>query len=308
MIVPVGTKVLSKSVIAGTHHAYPEGTLAVIVETPQDASHAYRVRLSDGFETSLTRAQFVLLRTHQEEGLREGMGALEDHELTTSVIYRCLVGSRAYGLDTETSDYDTRGIYLPPAERHWSLYGVPEQLENRETDEVYWELQKFLLLALKANPNILEVLHSPEVLDVTPLAEELLAMRTRFLSKLVYQTYNGYVMSQFKKLTSRRERGLEPKWKHAMHLIRLLLAGITALEEHVVPVRVDEAHRSKLMSIRVGEMPFEYVDKWRLELHRRFENAFRSTTLPQRPDYEAAGDFLIRARRFAAEVGDETAE
>ena len=127
-------------------------------------------------------------------------------------------------------------------------------------------------------------------------------MRSRFLSKLVYQTYNGYVMSQFKKLTSRRERGLEPKWKHAMHLIRLLLAGITALEDHVVPVRVDEAHRSGLMSIRMGDMPFEQVDQWRLELHRRFESAFRSTTLPDRPDYETANDFLIRARRAATEV------
>jgi uncharacterized protein len=41
---------------------------------------------------------------------------------------------------------------------HWSLYGVPEQLENDATQEVYWELQKFLLLSLKANPNVLECL------------------------------------------------------------------------------------------------------------------------------------------------------
>ena len=303
MILPVGTKIVSKGPIAGTLHAYPEGTLAVIVETPVDASHSYRVRLSDGFETNLTRGQFVLLRTLQDEGVGKGDSALADHELSNSVIYRCLVGSRAYGLDTEVSDVDTRGIYLAPAERHWSLYGVPEQLENTETDEVYWELQKLLVLALKANPNILEVLHSPEVLHVTPLAEELLAMRSRFLSKLVFQTYNGYVMSQFVKLTRRRERGMEPKWKHAMHLIRLLLSGITALREHVVPVRVDDSHREKLMSIRAGEMPFEQVDLWRLELHRRFEDAFRATSLPNRPDYEAANMFLIKARRAALEGG-----
>lgn len=301
MILPVGTKIVSKGPIAGTLHAYPEGTLAVIVETPVDASHSYRVRLSDGFETNLSRAQFVLLRTLQEEGIGKGQAALADHELSRSVIYRCLVGSRAYGLETEASDVDTRGIYLAPAERHWSLYGVPEQLENAETDEVYWELQKFLVLALKANPNILEVLHSPEVLHVTPLAEELLAMRSRFLSKLLFQTYNGYVMSQFRRLMHRRERGLEPKWKHAMHLIRLLLSGITALQEHVVPVRVDESHRQRLMSIRAGEMPFEQVDHWRLELHRRFEDAFRATSLPDRPDYEAANTFLIKARRAALE-------
>ena len=39
--------------------------------------------------------------------------------------------------------------------------GVPGQLENLETEECYWELEKFLVLALKANPNILECLYTP---------------------------------------------------------------------------------------------------------------------------------------------------
>ena len=34
----------------------------------------------------------------------------------------------------------------------------------------------------------------------TPLAQELLDMKELFMSRLVYQTYNGYVMSQFKKI------------------------------------------------------------------------------------------------------------
>nr|MBA3969907.1 nucleotidyltransferase domain-containing protein [Gemmatimonadota bacterium] len=75
------------------------------------------------------------------------------------------------------------------------LYGVPQQLENDATEEAYCEQQKFLTLALKANPNILECLYSPHVEHATPLAEELLVMRSGFLSKLVYQTYNGYVLS-----------------------------------------------------------------------------------------------------------------
>jgi hypothetical protein len=89
---------------------------------------------------------------------------------------------------------------LPPATLHWSLRGIPEQLDNKQTEECYWEIQKFLTLALKANPTILECLYTPLVETATPLAEELLSMRECFLSQLVYQTYNGYVMSQFKKL------------------------------------------------------------------------------------------------------------
>src|SRR6185503_351047 len=147
---------------------------------------------------------------------------------------RCIVSSQAFGLRDDDSDMDRRGVYLPPAELHWSLYGVPEQISPNQTGpgvdtaETYWELQKFLVMALKANPNILECLHTPLVEHATPLAQELLAARQRFLSKLIYQTYNGYVMSQFKKLEQDlRARG-EIKWKHAMHLMRLLLSGITA--------------------------------------------------------------------------------
>ena len=53
------------------------------------------------------------------------------------VIYRCVIGSQAFGLAGEESDIDRRGIYLPPADLHWSLYGVPDQLENEDTQEAY---------------------------------------------------------------------------------------------------------------------------------------------------------------------------
>jgi len=258
--------------------------------------HSYRIRLPGGEVIRLRRGEIAVLKHYQREGMAPAADPMAEYDLYRYVIYRCVVGSRAYGLDREDSDFDRRGVYLPPAHMQWSLYGVPEQLENAETDECYWELQKFLTLALKANPNVLEVLYSPMVEHATPLGRELLDMRQAFLSKLVYQTYNGYVMSQFSKLErSVHSRG-EIKWKHAMHLIRLLLSGITVLREGLVPVRVDE-HRDMLLAVRDGRMPWEDVDAWRLELHRRFDAAFTATALPDRPDYEAANAFLVRARR-----------
>jgi uncharacterized protein len=216
------------------------------------------------------------------------------------VIYRCVVGSRAFGLDDDASDTDLRGIYLPPANLHWSLYGVPEQLEQNETQECYWELQKFIVLALKANPNILECLYTPLVELATPLAEELLALRTIFLSQLVYQTYNGYALSQCKKLEQDLRNHGQLRWKHAMHLIRLLLSGITLLKEGFVPVNM-EAHRPQLLAIKHEQMDWEAVNDWRLRLHQDFDRAFATTPLPERPDYAKANDFLIRARRSRVE-------
>ena len=102
---------------------------------------------------------------------------------------------------------------------------------------------------------------------VTPLGEELLAMRECFLSQMIYQTFSGYAMSQFKKIEQdRRTRG-EVRWKHVMHLLRLLLSGGGALREGRVPVRV-EADRERLLAVKRGELSWEDVEAWRLELHR----------------------------------------
>lgn len=296
LIVPVGTQIVARLEIksAPGELLCPVGAVGVIVKAPTDHSHSYRVQFANGIEAPLRRNEFTIRKQHTSAAATH-----EESDLYPFVIYRVIVGSRAYGLETEASDTDRRGIYLPPAALQWSLYDVPEQLENKETEECYWELRKFLLLALKANPNILECLYSPLIETITPLAQELLAMRESFLSKLVYQTYNGYVMSQFKKLEQDlRARGAI-KWKHAMHLIRLLLSGVTVLKEGFVPVRVDE-HRDELLAIRRGELDWDEVNARRLALHQEFDAALALTKLPERPNYEQANAFLLRARREMA--------
>ena len=115
---------------------------------------------------------------------------------------------------------------------------------------------------------------------------------------MVYQTFNGYVMSQFKKMQADIRNHGTVKWKHVMHLIRLLLSGIGALRDGSVPVKVD-THRDRLLAIRRGEVPWDDVESWRLGLHQEFNAAFETTNLPERPDYERANAFLISARRRA---------
>jgi uncharacterized protein len=84
-----------------------------------------------------------------------------------------------------------------------------------------------------------------------------------------------------------------------MHLIRLLLSGVTVLREGFVPLHVEQ-YREKLLAIRRGEAPWEEVSAWRLELHKLFEEAYATTSLPEAPDYERVNAFLVRARRSMA--------
>ncbi len=284
LVIPIGTKVIIRR----------DRRVGVVAHSPDAPEHTYRVCFPDGAEGSFHRAALTIFRQEQA-AIPDG---IENAELHRFVQYRCIVGSQAYGLAHAESDVDRRGFYLPPADLQWSLAGVPEQLESA-SEEVYWELEKFLRLALKANPNALECLYSPLVEHATPLAAELLAIRHIFLSRYVHRTYNAYVLSQFKKLEQDLRNQGQFRWKHVMHLIRLLLSGVTVLREGFVPLRVDR-YRDRLLAIRRGEVPWAEVEQWRLTLHRELDEALSSTELPEHPDYGRANEFLVNARRFAA--------
>jgi predicted nucleotidyltransferase len=297
--ISAGTQVVALVEIRGPNQSlvHPRGAVGVVTRTPTGTDCHFLVRFPDGFEKSLTREQLEVLRHFKDRLHGQGSGQ-SSFELEAVIIYRCVMGSQAYGLETDESDVDRRGIYIAPAELQWSLFGAPEQFEDNAAQAVYWELQKFLIMALRANPNILECLYSPLVEKTTPLAQELLAMRQRFLSQMIFQTFNGYALSQFKKIEQDLRNQGEVRWKHAMHLLRLLITGAATLREERVPVRV-ESHRDRLLAVKAGAVPWREVNDWRGELHKDFERALSETKLPERPDYEKANEFLLKARREA---------
>jgi len=270
------------------------GTVGVVVNCPPHNGLPYLVRFADESELEIPFDQLTLRRQEIENILKD----VDQEDFTPYIIYRCKVGSKAFGLDNEQSDDDLRGIFLPPANRHWSLYKRPEQIEikTERDDEVYWELEKFLKLALKANPNILETLWTPIVLHCNAIGEKIRINRKAFLSKHLYKTYSGYVLSQFRRMKNSFEKTGKYKNKHAMHLVRLLYSGIEAMKTGEIVVNVSE-HRDQLLKIRNGEFSFEEIRQCALELDRSFQKAFEQTDLPEQPDFELVDRMLIEARR-----------
>ena len=295
-IIPPGTQVVLRYArrVPGTDDEKPAGTVAEVIESPDSNERSYLVRFLDGTEFRLKFGELLVRRGDHSVEATSTAGP----DVSAHVIYRVMVGSRAFGLSTESSDEDRRGVYLPPADWQWSLTKPPEQVESFApgVEEVDWEIEKFLRLALQANRNILETLWSPVVLFMDETGTELRAMRSCFLSRHLYRTYSGYVLSQFRLMKKGYDADGHFKPKHAMHLIRLLHSGIHALTEGEIRVDVAE-HRAELLAIRRGEVPFDEVQKRALELDRLFQEAFARTTLPEKPDTERANRFLIQARR-----------
>jgi hypothetical protein len=294
-IIPVGTQVVLKAAkgVPGNDRELPAGSVAVVLEAPANNSRPYLVRLLDGTQLRVKFGELAVRRREVAEEL-----VTPGADVTPYVIYRVAVGSRAFGLSTEESDEDRRGVYLPPAEWHWSLFKPPEQVESAAggVEEVDWELEKFVRLALQANPNILETLWSPVVLHADETGRELRAIRQAFLSRHLFTTYSGYVLSQFRLMQRGYERNGAFKAKHAMHLVRLLYSGIHAVRTGDILVDVGE-HRNELLAIRRGEWAFEDVRRRALALNDEFQAAAAASSLPERPDYDRVNRFLIAARR-----------
>ena len=298
-VIPAGSQVVlqtTKSFESDSETFFKKpGSVGVVIKCPPQNDAAYTIQFPDG---AIVEAFFGELALRRQEIDNLLAAPANPEQLKPFVIYRCQVGSKAFGLSSESSDDDIRGIFLPPAEQHWSLYEVPQQLEfnDGQLDEVYWELEKFLRLALKANPNILETLWTPMVLEASPIAQRLREMRAVFLSKHIYKTYSGYAISQFRRMKNSFDKKGSFKTKHAMHLVRLLHSGIGALQTGEIMVDVSE-FRSELLAIRNAQYSFEEVEQMATELNKRFADAFEETRLPEQPDFDAVDRFLIEARR-----------
>ncbi len=264
----------------------------------------YVVRLVDDRTVVVDREQVTLFRSYQRE---VGIGAELGPEAVARLvqkhsIYVAVVGSRAFGLATGDSDTDTRGVYVAPTPAFWSLTKPPMHIDGPGPEQFSWEVERFCELALKANPNLLEVLHSPLVVECTPLGEELLGLRPAFLSRLAYQTYSGYVLSQFKKLEADFRRSGAPKWKHAMHLLRLLLSAQELLGTGRLVIDAGR-HRERLLAVRRGESSWDDVERWRHELHAGIDDALARSPLPAVPDVERVDRWLQSVRRRGVTPG-----
>ncbi|MFJ9246281.1 DNA polymerase beta superfamily protein [Streptomyces sp. NPDC101776] len=218
-------------------------------------------------------------------------------------IYACVMGSRAFGLATDASDTDRRGVFLAPTPLFWRFEKPPTHVEGPAEEQFSWELERFCELALRANPNILECLHSPLVEHIDDTGRELLALRGAFLSRRVHETFTRYALGQRKKLEADLRTHGAPRWKHAMHLLRLLTSARDLLRTGTLTLDVGD-RRAALLSVKRGEVPWPEVELWMTRLATETDEAATHTPLPAEPDRRRVEDFLIRVRRASALQAD----
>ncbi|AYB30407.1 DNA polymerase beta superfamily protein [Chryseolinea soli] len=128
---------------------------------------------------------------------------------SSSILFKCISGSQAYGLALPHSDTDIKGVFVLPKEEFYGLT-YTDQINNATNDEMYYEIWKFVDLLLKNNPNILELLNTPAdcILYRHPSMD--LIRPEFFLSRLCNQTFGQYAYAQIKKARGLNKKILNP--------------------------------------------------------------------------------------------------
>jgi predicted nucleotidyltransferase len=225
-----------------------------------------------------------------------GHGLVREH-----TVYACVMGSRAFSLATGGGDIDRRGVFVAPAPLFWRFDKPPTHVSGPRDEEFSWEIERFCTLALRATPNLLECLHSPLVEHLDATGRELLHLRDAFLSRRVDASFRGYAAQQMGRLEADlRSRG-EPRWKHAMHLLRLLASCRDLLRTGALTIDVGD-QRETLLAVRRGELSWEEVRGRVRRLHEETDAALARTPLPAEPDRARVEDFLVRVRRASAQA------
>jgi len=149
---------------------------------------------------------------------------MDRHQVEARAILLSKVGSHSYGINTDGSDEDYKGIFVATKEYYLGLRNIEQKDRGWEEDSrcfpilngvkdlVFYELRKYLKLAKDANPNILELLfESPEFYEyIHPIGQKLLDNRDLFLSKKIRYSYSGYAYAQIRKIKSHRKWLLDP--------------------------------------------------------------------------------------------------
>lgn len=144
---------------------------------------------------------------------------LNDKSYQLNPIFKSVTGSRLYGTQYEkgenpldpdyVSDYDYRGLFSVNTEAFISLT-LPQfdtiQIANEE-DMEYYELRKFILLSLKNNPNIMDILFAPKeaILLQSSEMKDILDNRKEFLSIKAEGSFSGYAMSQLVRMKNHKK-------------------------------------------------------------------------------------------------------
>ncbi len=235
-----------------------------------------------------------------------------------NLVLKVLAGSRAYGLEVEGSDWDYHGVFVTPTSELLSVGPRPRESVWKEGDEDFqsWEIGRFLHLATKCNPTVLETFVAPVRSVSIPIGHELRELFPHVLNrKRVYDAFLGYAHNQRVKLFGKPDdpTAAQPSdraWKFATQYLRVLIQGERLLwtGELVLDMRdpgydtdavtlVRSPTQRLLMEVKAGAHTMGGVIDAAARLEKDLEVAYEASQMQTEPDLGAVNEFLLKVRK-----------
>ena len=130
------------------------------------------------------------------------------------LLYEYIRGSHAYGLNVETSDIDTSGVYVCNSNE---LLGLPSRYQDMvadaKSDNTWYEIGKFIHMLSTSNPTALESLFIPQdkiIGDIHPLMMPILENKEKFITQACFNPLFGYALQQIKKARGLNKKIVQP--------------------------------------------------------------------------------------------------
>lgn len=210
-------------------------------------------------------------------------------------------GSHAHGLAHANSDYDYRGVFSHSTEDFFLVDSTPKDhyvSTSVEFDQTIYELAKYLKLAVKGNPDALELLGLDTFVDVDEeWGVRLLELGPELMGAVPMKAaYLGYARQQFHKMRTMSDDFPAHKggrlWKHAKHMFRLLETYSRFVRTGKLTVRVtDPTYYTETLPNMSREELYEAFENYHDEVEelKPVGNLY--------PNIEAANRFLIDYRK-----------
>lgn len=217
-----------------------------------------------------------------------------------TLLFQGITGSHAYGLATEDSDEDWRGVFAYPTADFLGLQRLPETVHAPEGDATWWEAKHFMAQLVKGSVNAHELLWlAPEHVTYTsPLWDTLRTneVRTSLFSARLYRAWVGMTRAYGHELAARG-----PAWpernKHAMHMLRLSAGLLRTLSTGEIRLRGPEDYVLRL--VRTGIMSAEKAIEWAEQDLQDAERAWADAPWPDEPDTARLNEILVGYRLSA---------
>ena len=244
--------------------------------------------------------------------------------LLTNTLYLTKMGSQAYGVSTDNSDYDVYGLAMPrlgqifphldgcipgfgrqtPPFNSFQQHHVKHPNEDVEYDFNIFGIVKYFEKCMDCSPNMIDSLFTPDnmVIHITRVGQMVREKRHLFLCKKAWHSFKGYAHGQLHKMGgknpeagSKRQKLRETYGfdiKYAYHVYRNLSQVGQILTEGDLDLQ-EPGRREVMKEIRRGEWNEQDIRDWFSENEKSMEQLYIDSKLPNTPREEEIKQLLV---------------